>query len=235
MTITIGGFATALNDLRDKLCLNSDELRNNPEGLMNDLGKAVRGLIEAAAELPKSRRHEVRILLEDLRRWLDVEEYAKHCDKSDKEKFASSVRSGIAKTGVVFGDKLKALSLDLAVWMPDTSAEPAVVTATVETTPTAPVGNAAKADAAIDTNPTPAEPVPMPYETDPENWTGWTRTKVAKGYFPDIKSNQGWTDFANARRSEGKMFNHPTSKYRAVTIHRSVFTLCGVPFPHSAK
>lgn len=72
---------------------------------------------------------------------------------------------------------------------------------------------------------------PKPPEQNPEDWTEWTQTKVARQWFPSITSDAGWTDFANAFRAEGLIINHPTSKARVLRIHKTVFVRHGLKFP----
>lgn len=119
MAVTPSEFAIAITDLRNRLMFDRIALLENPVGLMKDLEKTVRGLIDTAANLPESLRDEVRFLLEDLRRWLNVDDFAKSYDQSNNKQFDRAVRSGITKIAYVFENKLKALSIKLAVWLPE--------------------------------------------------------------------------------------------------------------------
>ncbi len=122
MNVTPGEFANALTDLRNKM-FDRKELLTNPVRLIGDLEKTVREMIDTAANLPESLRQEVRILLEELRRWLNLEDYAKSYDQTDAKSFARAVQSGLAKTLLVFESRLKSLSLKLAVWLPEALGE----------------------------------------------------------------------------------------------------------------
>lgn len=62
-------------------------------------------------------------------------------------------------------------------------------------------------------------------------WTGWIRTKVAKTWFPDVKSDSGWSDFANRYEQQGLLKRKPNTNSKTIDIHRRVFEECGRPFP----
>lgn len=76
-----------------------------------------------------------------------------------------------------------------------------------------------------------AESMAVKRRLNEDDWTGWTITKIAKTWFPDVTSSTGWTNFANKLRRDGLMENHPVSGAIKVRIRRSVFTTHGLPFP----